>query len=487
MRTKTNKGAKTSKGVWTPAQRWVLALTSVASLMVALDALVVTTALSTIRLDLGASIEELEWTINAYTLSLAVLLMTAAALGDRLGRRRLFVAGIGLFTAASAACALAPSIGWLITARVVQGAGAAMVVPLAMALLSAAFPAEQRGRALGLFGGVLGLATLGGPMVGGAIVQALAWQWIFWINVPIGLLLIPLTRGRTEESRGADARIDVPGLALAAGGALGLVWGLVRGNAAGWTSAEVVGSLAAGALLLVAFVRWELRAREPMVPMRFFGSRAFSAGNAVSFLMFGSIFAGAFFFAQFLQTVLHYGPLGAGLRLAPWTVMLFVVAPIAGGRVNRYGERTLIVIGLLLNAAGYAWIALLAGPGLAYPAMIPPLMLAGVGVAMAIPAAQNAVLGAVPRGAVGKASGTFNTLRQLGGTFAIAALAAVFAASGGYGSAQAFSDGFAWAIGVAALLSFAGALAGWWTPGRRATAALPVTSVAPVLQAEPSA
>ena len=468
------------------ARRWVLALTSLASLMVMLDMLVVTTALSTIRLHLGASIEELEWTVNAYTLSLAVLLMTASALGDRLGRRRLLVAGLGLFTAASAACALAPGIGWLIAARAVQGAGAAMVVPLAMALLGAAFPAEQRARALGIFSGVTGLATVGGPLVGGAVVQGLAWQWIFWLNVPIGLVLVPLIRNRIQEGYGSGTSVDVGGLGLVTGAALGLVWGLVRGNGSGWGSFEVVGSLLAGTLLLVAFVAWELRAREPMLPMRFFRSRAFAAGNAACFLLYGSIFGAAFFFAQFLQTALHYGPLGAGLRLVPWTVTLSLVAPVAGARVNRVGERPLIVAGLLLQAAGFAWIALIAEPGLAYSAMVVPLVVAGCGVSMAMPAAQNAVIGAVPRSAIGKASGTFNTLRQLGGTFGIAILAAVFAGTGGYASAQAFSDGFGAATGVAAGMSLAAAIAGLLTPGRRPPS--PVVAPAParaaVLQAE---
>jgi EmrB/QacA subfamily drug resistance transporter len=451
----------------TPAQRWVLALTSVAALMVMLDTMVVTTALSTIRVHLGASIEELEWTVNAYTLSLAVLLMTAAALGDRFGRRRLFVSGIGVFTAASAACALAPGIGWLIAARAIQGAGSAMTMPHAMALLSAAFPPARRARALGLFASVTGLATLGGPMIGGAVTQGLAWQWIFWLNVPIGLLVIPLVKARIEESLGSDTGLDLRGLALVTGGALGLVWGLVRGNVAGWSSPEVAISLLAGSLLVAAFVAWELRAQQPMLPMGFFRSRAFSSGNAASFLLFGSIFGAAFFFAQFLQTTLHYGPLGAGLRLAPWTVTLFVVAPIAGAWVNRIGERPLIVGGLLMQAAGFGWVALIARPGLAYPAMVAPLILAGCGVSMAMPAAQNAVIGSVPRGAIGKASGAFNTLRQLGGTFGIAILAAVFASSGGYASARAFSDGFAAATGVAAGLSVAGGVAALWVPGRR--------------------
>jgi EmrB/QacA subfamily drug resistance transporter len=460
-------------------QRWVLALTSVASLMVGLDMLVVTTALTTIRLHLGASVEQLEWIVNAYTLSLAVLLMTASALGDRFGRRRLFIIGLGLFTAMSAACALAPGISWLIAARAVQGAGSAMIMPHAMALLSGAFPPHRRAKALGIFSGVTGLAILGGPMVGGAVVQGLAWPWIFWLNVPIGLAVIPLAARRIAESRGSGARLDLGGVVLVTGAALGLVWGLVRGNAAGWGSFEVAGALAGGAALLAAFVAWELRAREPMLPMRLFRSRAFAAGNAAAFGMFGSIFGAAFFLAQYLQTSLHYGPLAAGLRLAPWTVTLSLVAPVAGAWAGRIGERPLIAGGLAMQAGGFAWIALIARDGASYPAMIVPLVLAGCGASMAMPAAQNAVIGAVPPGAIGKASGAFNTLRQLGGTFGIAILAAVFTGAGSYASARAFSDGFVPAAAVAAGLSLAAAIAGLWIPGRRRAARVTVPPTAP--------
>ena len=243
----------------TTKQRWVLILCSVASLMVALDVTVVATALSTIRRDLGASINELEWTVNAYTLSFAVLLITGSALGDRLGRRRLFAAGLALFSAASAACALSPNIGLLIAARAVQGAGAALIAPLSLALLGTAFPPARRGWALGIYSGITGIAVLAGPVVGGAVTQGLAWQWIFWLNVPIGLVAIPFVLRRLEESRGPRVRLDIPGLALVTGAAFGIVWGLMRGNAAGWGSLEVIGTLAAGVALAIAFVAVELR------------------------------------------------------------------------------------------------------------------------------------------------------------------------------------------------------------------------------------
>ena len=339
--------------------------------------------------------DQLEWTVNSYNLTLAVLLLPAAALGDRFGRRRTFTVGLALFVAASATCALAPDAGFLIAARAVQGAGAALLVPNALALVSAAFAPERRGQALGIPQGITGLAVVAGPVIGGAVAQGIDWEWIFWLNVPIGLAAIPLALVRIEESFGADTALDIRGFALVTGGALGIVWGLVRGNSAGWGSAEVVAALALGAALLGAFVAWELRMREPMLPMRFFRSRTFSAGNAGMFFLFASLFGSVFFLPQFLQTGLGQRPLEAALRLGPWTGTLFVVAPIAGALADRIGERPLLVSGLALQAAGMAWIAVIADPGLAYGEMIAPLVVAGVGASMAIPPAASSVVGAV--------------------------------------------------------------------------------------------
>jgi EmrB/QacA subfamily drug resistance transporter len=450
----------------TSKQRWILVLAALAAFMTALDTLVVTTALSTIRRDLGASVEELEWTVNAYNLSFAVLLMTAAALGDRFGRRRLFVGGIGLFTLASAACALAPSVGALIAARAVQGAGAATVTTLALTLVGAAFSPERRGSALGIFFAVNGLAVAGGPLVGGAVTQGIAWQWIFWLNVPIGLVLLPLALARIPESRGPDSALDPRGLVLVSGGVLGVVWALVRGNPAGWGSLEVLAALLGGLALLGAFVGWQLRARAPMLPMRFFRSRAFSAGNAAIFCAVGSLFGAVFFMSQFLQAGLGYGPLGAGLRLLPWTATLFFVAPVAGKLVDRFGERPFLVCGPLLQAAGLAWIALIADAGMDYAQMIAPLMVAGVGISMSFPAAQNSVVGSVPPDAIGKASGTNSTMRELGGVMGIALGVAAFAGAGSYASPVDFTDGFVAAMAVSAGLSLLAALAGAALPSR---------------------
>ncbi|MBV9231131.1 MAG: DHA2 family efflux MFS transporter permease subunit [Chloroflexi bacterium] len=458
------KGSKKATSIW------VLVLTSVASFMISLDIQVVSTALPTIRLHLGASIEELEWTVNAYILTFAVLLLMGAALGDRFGRRRFFVVGLLLFVAGSAACALSSTIGTLIAARAVQGCGAALMLPLALTLLSAAFAPEQRGRALGIFGSVTGLALIAGPVVGGAIAGGLAWQWIFWLNVPIGLLVMALVLLRVPESFGPRTVLDIVGLLLVTGASLGLVWGLVRGNRAGWSSFEVVATLIVGALLSVAFVVWERRVRVPMMPMHFFRSRAFSSGNAANFTLFASMNGAVFFMAQFLQTAQGYGPLAAGLRLLPWTATLFVIAPIAGTLVNRVGERVLIVVGLFAEAAGMAWIALIARPDLPYPLLVAPLVIVGCGASMAIPATQNAVISSVAADDIGKASGTFSMLRQLSGVFGVAIIVAVFSGFGNFSSAQAFSNGFASAIGVAAALSLLGAIAGLLLPGRRAMA-----------------
>ena len=452
------------QGAMTRAQGWALALASVASFMVVLDLLVVATALNTIRRDLGASMGQLEWTVNAYTLAFAVLLMTAAAVGDRFGRRRVFVIGLGVFAVGSAACALAPGVGALIAARTVQGAGAAMVMPLA--LLNAAVPPQRRGWAMGIFGSVTALAVVVGPVAGGAITQGIAWQWIFWLNVPIGLATIALAVRRLEESYGPRAALDLPGVALGTAAALGLVWGLVRGSSGGWASPQVAGTLAAGAVLAVAFTGWELRARAPMLPMRLFAIPGFSAGNAVIFLANASITGAVFFMAQFQQVGLGQDPLGAGLRLLPWGVAPFLIAPRAGKLADRIGERPLVVSGLLIQAAGFAWIAVIAAPGLAYLAMLAPMMISGAGIGLALPAVTKAVTGSVPRGDIGKASGSFSMMRQLGGAFGIAILSAVFAAAGGYASPAVFSAGFAPATAAAAGLALAGALTGLALPGR---------------------
>jgi EmrB/QacA subfamily drug resistance transporter len=406
--------------------------------------------------------------------------MTASALGDRFGRRRLFAGGLAVFTLASAACALAPGTGALIAARTVQGAGAAFVMPLALALVGAAFPAERRGAAMGALQGLTGLAVAGGPVIGGAVAQGIDWPWIFWINVPVGLIGVPLILARIPESRGEDRTLDLRGLVLLTGAALGIVWGLVRSNDAGWGSVEVVSALAAGVLLLAGFVAAQAASRAPMIPPALFRSRAFSAANGAMFLTVASLFGAVFFLAQFLQTGLGYDALGAGLRLLPWTATLFFVAPIAGTLVDRFGERPFLVAGLTLQGVGMGWIALIAQPGMAYASMIPALMIAGAGVSMALPSAQNAAIGAVPARAIGKAAGINSTVRELGGVFGIAIAVAVFATAqtAGVAPAQAFADGFTAALTAVAALSFLGALVAVAVPARPRVTVLPDADVA---------
>jgi EmrB/QacA subfamily drug resistance transporter len=446
---------------------WVVVLTGIASMMAALDTVVVSTALSTVRVDLQASVGQLEWTVNAYNLSFAVLLMTAAAVGDRFGRRRMFAFGLGLFSVASAACALSPDVGFLIAARAVQGVGAAFILPLALALLTAAFPTEKRGTAIGMFSAVTGIAVALGPIVGGAIVHGIDWSWIFWVNVPIGLLAIPFVLAKLDESFGKRVALDIPGVALITAAAFGLVWGLVQGNSAGWGNAQVVGSLVAGGLLAIGFVRWELRARAPMLPMRFFRSRTFSAGNAAIFFVLASLFTDVFFFPQLLQVGLHFDVLGTGVRLMVWTSTFILVAPAVGALVDRIGERPLMVSGLLLQCGGTAWIASIARPNLPFSHLVVPLVVAGVGVSMAIPSAQNSVVGSATVESAGKLAGINSMMRELGGVFGIAVAAAVFAGFGSYASAQAFINGFGPAIWVSSGLALAGAACGLALPARR--------------------
>ena len=443
---------------------WTFAITSVALFMATLDNLVVTTALPVIRADLGASIEDLEWTVNAFTLSFAVFLLTGAALGDRFGRRRLFVIGLGIFTAASVAAALAPSVEALIVARAAQGLGGAIVTPLTLTILSAAVPADKRGVALGAWGGIGGLAVASGPLVGGAVVEGISWQWIFWLNVPIGLALIPLALRRLDETHGPSKRLDLPGLALASTGLFGIVWGVVRGNAQGWASGEILTALVGGSILTAAFVLWELQARAPMLPMRFFRSTTFAAANAASLFMFFGMFGSIFLLAQFLQTVQGYGPLDAGLRILPWTAMPIFIAPLAGALSDRIGGRPLMAVGLALQAVALGWLAAVSTPTVAYTTLVPAFVMAGIGMALFFAPVANVVLSAVRPSEEGQASGANNAIRELGGVFGVAVLASVFTSYGGYESGAAFVDGLVPAVWVGAVVVGIGALAALFIP-----------------------
>jgi len=438
---------------------WTFAITSVALFMVTLDNLVVTTAIPVIRRDLHAGISGLEWTVNAYTLTFAVLLLTGAALGDRFGRRRMFAIGIGIFTAASAAAALAPSIGALDAARAVQGLGGAIVMPLTLTILSSAVPAARRGLALGAWAGISGLAIAFGPLVGGAVVSGISWHWIFWLNVPIGLVLLPLAALRLNETHGPASRVDLPGLALASSGLFGIVWALVRGNAVGWGSPEIVASFVAGGILTAAFVEWERRAEAPMLPMRFFRDRTFALANVASLFMSFGMFGSIFLLAQFFQTVQGYSPLASGLRILPWTAMPMIVAPIAGAFSDRIGGQKLMGMGLALQASGLAWIAAVSTASTPYVDLVAPFVLSGIGMALFFAPVANVVLSSVRPEEEGQASGANNAIRELGGVLGVAVIASIFSHYGGYQTGQSFTHGMVPGVYVGAAVVALGSLA----------------------------
>jgi EmrB/QacA subfamily drug resistance transporter len=448
-----------------------LLLTSVAFFMVALDALVVITALPAIHAQLGGSVATLEWTVNAYGLAFAAGIVTASALGDRLGRRRVYVAGLILFSAASAACALAPTAATLIGARAVQGVGAAIVTPLSLTILTSSFPAAKRGAVVGIWGGIAGLAVAGGPLVGGAVVQGLSWHWIFWVNVPIGFAAAIACARLLPESHGPARRLDLPALPLIAFAALALTWGLVRAGGSGWGDGFTVALLAGGAALLAGFVLRERSATDPMVPLRLFRSRTFTAANTATFLQSGAIFSAAFLTTEYFQLGLGYGPLATGLRLLPWTATPMIVAPLAGAFADRIGTRPLLVTGLALQAGGLAWFAAIASAAGGYGQFVAPLLIAGVGISMSIPTSASAALGAVPPAEVGTASGVNNTLGRFGGALGVAIVTAVFTAHGSLASAAGVVAGYRPALVVSAVLSLAGSAAAVAIGRRRAAVA----------------
>jgi EmrB/QacA subfamily drug resistance transporter len=384
---------------------WVVGLTSTAYFMVVLDALVVITALPRMHRDLHVGVSSLQWTVNAYGIAFAAGIITAAALGDRFGRRLVFGSGLVLFTLASAACALAPNMAELIVARTVQGLGAAAVLPLSLTILTTAFPPEKRGMIVGVYGGLAGLAVALGPIVGGAITEAIDWHWIFWINVPIGLAAVLLGRQLLPESYGAPERLDLGGVSLVTAGVVALVWALTRANDVGWASAEIVGSLAVGCLLLAAFLWWEHRAAEPMVPLRLFASREFAIGNLTTFVMSGATFAAAFFLTQEFQLARGYSPLGTGLRLLPFFATPMFVSPVAGALSDRIGRRPIMVSGLALQALGFIWVAARGSLATSWIELDIVLLIAGIGISMALPTVPTAVLSAVAPEEMGKASG----------------------------------------------------------------------------------
>jgi EmrB/QacA subfamily drug resistance transporter len=450
---------------------WALGISSAAVFMVTLDNLVVSTALPTIRRDLHASLQSLEWTVNAYTLTFAVLLLTGAALGDRFGRRRLLAIGLSIFTAASAAAALAPDASSLVVARTVQGIGGAIVMPLTLTIISGAFPKEKRAAAIGVWGAVAGLAVALGPVVGGAIVDGISWQWIFWINVPFGVVLVPLALRNLGETYGPTAKLDLKGLALASAGLFGVVWGVVRSQELGWSSGEVVLTLVAGAAGVALFVLWEATTAAPMLPLRLFRNRTFAAANVATFLMYVGFFGAVFLITQYWQFAHGYSPLGAGLRILPWTVMPMFLAPVAGQLATKYGERPLLILGLALIAVSVLWLGYVATPDASYLSILPALMVGGVGSSLFWAPSASIVFSSVSSDEEGVASGANNSIRELGGVFGVAILTTIFSSNGSFVSPDAFADGLRPALYVGGVLVAIGAAAAVALPRRRSSAA----------------
>ncbi len=456
--------------------------------MTTLDNLVVTTALPAIHRDLGAGIDDLQWVTNAYTLAFAALMLFAVGLGDRFGRRRVFLVGIGVFTLASAAAALSDSIGWLIAARAVQGVGAAAVLPLSLALLAAAVPDRLRAAAIGIWGGVSGLGVALGPVIGGAVVQGWSWSAIFWLNVPVGMLAVPLVLFALPEGYGARLRADVPGVLLASAGITSLVYGIVRGNDLGWSSGWIVAALAGGAALLIAFVLWEARTPTPLLPLRLFRIRTFSVANVIGLVFSFGAFGSVFLLVQFLQVVQGKTPLTAGLMTLPWTLAPMVVAPLAGLVAPRVGTRLLIGSGLASLAAGIGWIGVVLADDVTYGAMLPGFVLAGVGMGLVFAPISTAVLAEVGAADHAKASGTNSTLREIGTALGVAVLTAVFTGAGGTLTPTGFTAAAQPAVLTGAAVTALAALLALLLPAGRAprpAPALPARDGEPLPGARP--
>jgi EmrB/QacA subfamily drug resistance transporter len=446
----------------------LIAAVGLPAFMVQLDNLVVTTAMPSIQSALGASIGDLQWIADAYTLPFAALLLPAAALGDRLGRRAVFLAGIAAFTAASAACALATTAGALMAARAVQGAGGAIVVTLSLMLLVTSVPPGQRAVAIGVLSGFSGLGIAIGPVLGGAVVQGLDWTWIFWLNVPVGLAAVVLARTLLAESHGPPVRLDPGGMLLLAAAIFALVWGVVQAPVHGWTSVRVLGAIGSGAVLATVFTGWELRAPSPMLSVRLFRSRAFSLVNSLSFTFNVGVFGSIFLLAQFFQVVQGHDPLQAGLRTLPCSLAPLVAGPAAGLLVNRWGAVRLILAGQAMVTIALCWMAAVFSTDVAYSVLAGPFLLAGIGLGVSYPPISTVAIDAAPPHAAGMAIGTNSTVRELGVAVGVAVLVSIFASNGAY-TRTAFLDGLTPALFTAAAVVSAGLGLAAFLPRRTAS------------------
>jgi EmrB/QacA subfamily drug resistance transporter len=446
---------------------WTLAIPSIGLVIVTLDNLVVTTALSTLQDEFNASIQSLEWSVAAYTLAFAVLLLAGGALGDRYGYRRMFVLGVAIFTAASAGCALAPTVEVFDAARAVQGIGGGLVAAVALTIFGGALPAERRGLALGLWWGIGGIAIGLGPIVGGVLVTEVHWQWIFWLNVPIGIAAIALCFVAMRAARGPDTRLDLPGLALASSGLVAIVWGLIRGSEIGWTSKQVMPALGAGALWIAAFLVWELAATRPMLPLRSLRNRRLATVYVLSLVMSFGLFGSLFLQMQFLEVVRHDTPLRAGLATSPAIGAMLLAASLAGALSVRSGARWFVALGLVLQAAGLGWLAHVSAVDVEYTRLLPSFAAFGAGLGLFLSGAAYLVFDSVRGQSAAQASAANNAIGAVGGAVGVAGLMAILLAHGSYRSEQAFTDGVVRALWIATAIVGAGALVSLLIPGRR--------------------
>lgn len=455
----------------------VVAATSLPMFMATLDNLVMTNALPVLHTELGASVEQLQWFVNAYTLAFASTILLAAALGDRLGRRSVFLAGIAVFGIGSVLAALSTDPTQLIVARAVQGFGGAGVLPLSLALLSGGVSPERRPLAIGIWGGVSGLGVAVGPLVGGAVMEGWNWQAIFWLNVPVAIVAIPLALFALGNDRGERARIDVVGTLVSGVGVLALVHAIVRGNDDGWGSASVVIEIAAAIALIAFFLVWQSRVKAPLMPLRLYRDRSFTLTNIVGFAFSFGTFGAIFLLIQYMQVVQGSSPLEAAVQTTPWTIAPMFVAPLAGVFSGRIGTRALMVAGLAFQAVALAWIAAMLSTSLDYPSLIAPFLLAGIGMGLVFAPSATALLATLGLVDHAKASGVNSTLREIGVALGTAVMTAIFVGAGGQLLPDAYVDAARPAVYVGAAVLVVAAVAALWLPAGRSPR--PATASAP--------
>jgi EmrB/QacA subfamily drug resistance transporter len=439
---------------------WTLASVAFGLFMIMLDNTVVNVALPSIQRDLGVGLSELEWIVTGYALTFAALMLTGGKLADLLGRRLIFVAGLAIFTLSSLACGLAESGDFLIGARIVQGVGAALMNPATLSIISATFPPHQRGTAIGIWAGVSALALAIGPLVGGLLTEHIDWSWIFFVNVPVGVVAIAASFVFIDESRdtSVEQRLDLPGLVTSAVGLFALTYALIEANTYGWTSGRIVGAFVLAAVSLTAFLVLERRQRLPMLDLSLFRSGTYAGANLVVLLVALAMFGVFFYVSLYMQNVLGYSAVEAGAAFLPMTLLIIVIAPIAGKSSDRFGSRWLMTSGMTLLAIQLLYFSQL-GADETFWNLLPALLIGGVGMALTMTPSAAAAVRAVPVDKSGVGSAVLNAFRQVGGSIGIALMGAIVASHlATPPTVESFMDGFSESLVVASAIAFAGAI-----------------------------